>query len=778
MTKQFLQPLREEIEIKKYLSEASDEINSFIFKQRRILLNANPGSGKTFFVAGLCINHLKNKKEGRIIFCSPFLIIQDQFKRELVKNNVEVNLELNSQSPRKHLIPTDKVITTTYKSLHLISNDLKSDDLLIVDEAHSLLNTYGYGAYKEFYSTTIKILYHTPAKITLMTGTPYSGITKILNLSELKIIKNDIQAKINIQYSNEKNTALALAFAQDCLIQFGTQSLNIIYIKDREGCERIKSVIEDNLHCKAFVLTASDKETVVYKDLSTVSLIPKDINFLITTNVISTGANILNNNVGKALMLNEHNPTEIKQFSKRFRNKMDIEIDVINKFYSITEQTPEEKRTTLLEERVRQRMFYSVCLKDIENNYSRHLDYLKFDPSFFPDIQLGSPQNLIDEILERMVIQESYYVNKIAETFNSPDELKAALNNFNDVISVAVDHYSHTFTSKDIGEEDFENLKEIKFQLLTIEFFLNTDQFLKAAYIYIRNNNIIDKRYKLSIYLHSNHNIKSISDDALDEFKNNIFSKTNFIDLILIPFIDADQFIKNRTKSIYLIKTVKPNKRKFYLLAVYINEFLNDYLSFTFYNYPQRPPEIIISPGTNQVIMNQNLEVLFTIKLIKTVYNYLIRKEYVNYDDLGTFLINHLDRKVPRNDSYLLSEIQIDSNTLKAKSFSKSLLKALVNGIFYINPKQKSPSYPGTKRRKNGYEFYNKLPSINQATLEVEKEDIKKIHNEAKVFTYETMTLGYGKINEEGSVRIITTKDLILKTVCDHKYYTLVEDLD
>jgi len=766
------------LNIYQYISEKEEEIIEFINNGRRVLLNANPGSGKTFFVARLCINHLKNTKEGRIIFCSPYLIIQDQFRRELAKNDVEVNLELNSKSPRKHLISTDKVITSTYKSLYLISNDLKTDDLLIVDEAHSLLNTYGYGANKEFFSSTIKILYHTPAKIALMTGTPYSGITKILNLSELKIIKNDIQAKINIQYSNEKNTALALAFAEDCLIQFGSNSLNVIYIKDREGCERIKAVLEDNLQCKAFVLTASDKETDVYKDLSKVSLIQNDINFLITTNVISTGANILNENIGKALMLNEHNPTEIKQFSKRFRNKMDIEIDIINKYYSIDELTPNEKRENLNLERVRQRMFYLVCLTEIEKNYSRHYEYLNFDHSFYPDIQLGSPLTLINNILERMVIQEAYYENKIAETYNSPDELKAALNNFNDVISVAIDNYSHTFSSEDIGEEDFENLKETKFQLLSIEFFLNTDQFLRAASIYFLIKNDNHNKYKLRIYLHPVLNTNNILDQELDKLKYNIFSKTNFIDLILIPFIEVDSFIKNTKKSIYLIKTVKPNKRKFFLLSVYINKFLNDYLTFTFYNYPQRPPEIVVSPNTNQVTMTQNLEVLFTIRLIKTVYNYLVRKEYVNYQDLNNFLINNLDRKVPTNDSFLLSEIITDSKTIKAKGFSKTLLKALVNGIFYINPKQKSPSFPGTKIRKNGYEFYTKLPTVNEVFSETKKEEILQIHNEAQIFCYNSITLGYGKINQESSVRIITTKDLILQTVCDAKYYSLLEDID
>lgn len=61
-----------------------------------------------------------------------------------------------------------------------------------------------------------------------------------------------------------------------------------------------------------------------------------NIQWLITTNIISIDANIKNKNIGKALMINKYSPVEIKQFSKRFRYKLDIDVDIINQFNNNT----------------------------------------------------------------------------------------------------------------------------------------------------------------------------------------------------------------------------------------------------------------------------------------------------------------------------------------------------------------------------------------------------------------------------------------------------------
>jgi len=70
----------------------------------------------------------------------------------------------------------------------------------------------------------------------------------------------------------------------------------------------------------------------VYLNIAKNSTIPEDIQFIITTNVISVGTNIFNTNIGGIAMINEYDPIEIKQFSKRFRKMKNLKIDIANKF--------------------------------------------------------------------------------------------------------------------------------------------------------------------------------------------------------------------------------------------------------------------------------------------------------------------------------------------------------------------------------------------------------------------------------------------------------------
>lgn len=74
-----------ELQINTYISEKKSEILSLIDKHHRVLLQANPASGKTYFFKELSLDILNNKRSGRLIFCAPFLIISDQFIQALKK---------------------------------------------------------------------------------------------------------------------------------------------------------------------------------------------------------------------------------------------------------------------------------------------------------------------------------------------------------------------------------------------------------------------------------------------------------------------------------------------------------------------------------------------------------------------------------------------------------------------------------------------------------------------------------------------------------------------
>ncbi|RTY77741.1 DEAD/DEAH box helicase [Flavobacterium sp. LS1P28] len=278
-----------ELQITKYISEQKNQILQLIDVNHRILLQANPGSGKTYFFEEIAKDIISGKRKGRLIFVAPFLIITEQFA-----NKVNVNLQLKYDS-RKELFPTDKIITSTFQSLRHVSNELDKDDIIVIDEAHALFYSYPKtNNDRQFYLSTIQDLYHTKAKVVLMSGTPNLSLVSTLRLHHIKIAKsNEIKAKININFSKSQNIDIARDFAVNAINQYGKKSLNIIYIKSIIQCNNICDMLI-SLGYTAKVLTSFEKNESTYKSISDIELVPKGIQFIVTTNVISTGANIKN----------------------------------------------------------------------------------------------------------------------------------------------------------------------------------------------------------------------------------------------------------------------------------------------------------------------------------------------------------------------------------------------------------------------------------------------------------------------------------------------------
>lgn len=767
----------EKITVKNHISEEKDKVLKFIDKNRRVLLTASPGSGKTYFFTKLCEDIIRNKRDGRIIFCSPFLVIQSQFRHNIEKLGLKIDIELNSEiSKKKHLLKDNyKIITSTYKSLHKIDNEISEKDLIVVDEAHTLYHTFGKGKNREFYFSIFKILFKTQAKIVLMTGTPYEGLSEVLRLDTLKVINSTKESTINIQYSNEKNTALALDFAKSCLNEYGEDYLNIIYIKNKAECERIKHIIKLNLGVDCFVLTADNKESQVYKDLAKASLLPKNYSFLITTNVISTGANILNENIGNALMIGEFNPVEIKQFSKRFRKKMDISVDVVNRYYSKFKGNSKREQYYLKRNQAIQQHFY---LSQIDNitKYTASKEALEIDYSYYPN-KSGSPENLINQIIDRILIQEASFVEKYSETYNTPDELAKILDNYEDVIPVKTQYYNFGYSHEDIGERLINILKEEKFNNLMNDFISNSDDYLNAAYYYLKSSPRIIEKQTLVNYLSPIRELRTLPIDSLTPDRRKLFSETNFIDKILIPSIKLTKYTKDLLYSIEILRTYRKNKLGPIKIALATNEFLRDFLIITYNGYPEMAPQLRLKPNLNDELLDEGK--LYTFNLIIKVFDYFMNKELINIDDLKSFLLRHFSKKVPEAEGgaeIFLKSIKINSDKTPTE-FKTPLLKAIIEGLFYFQPKQTTRNIKGTGAKKYCYLFYDKLPEVENSTSISEQSVIRSIRNNSTIINFQKHTIGHGELIEDNSIRIISNRELILYSKVQSDFYELIDKI-
>ena len=198
-----------------------------------------------------------------------------------------------------------------------------------MDESHTLAYSYATGENRAYYDQTIEYLYNSNANIVLLSGTPNQEINDLLELTSVEVTKiGHPKSEVSIYHSYASPVQIALAFAKEALQEHGDDSLNIIYIKDRNACEQIREALEDEGY-NSKVITSYHKKQDHYKQLVEYSKVGKGIQFLICTNVISTGTNVENANIGMALMIGEYNPDEIKQFSKRFRDKLDIKVDLV-----------------------------------------------------------------------------------------------------------------------------------------------------------------------------------------------------------------------------------------------------------------------------------------------------------------------------------------------------------------------------------------------------------------------------------------------------------------
>ena len=671
-----------ELHIKDFLSEKKTEILSVIEKERRVLIQADPAAGKTHFFKELANDITTGKRTGRLVFTAPYLIILEQFINDPAIKELTVDLELKGTSKRKNLEKSDKIITSTYQSLHHIIDKLTEDDILIVDEAHALFFNYQQASEnRQFYTRTVQNLYHTKSMLVLMSGTPNLSLLPILRLHHVIVHKqNNLQARIAIEYSDSNRFEVVKEFAEKALNENGPSSLNIIYRKSVNDCIKIGQMLNDKGYVTE-VITSLHKDTDTYKSIKETEIIPDHIKFLVTTNVISTGTNIKNANVGSALMLDEYSPQEIKQFSKRFRNKLDLKVDVVNRGYvkGVVTHGPALIRN--------QRTYLSNALLKFETLKDLpHADY-DYDPSY-DKTYLGSPNSFIDQILERYLKQESYYTDDAENSYESPNDIALELNKYNDIEAQVI--------------FDYGTLKKLKFHLgvdtsnaeVDIDFKAKVAKLITAfekepeAYLSAMVNE------KFMDYYSKNRIRRLVADeltqqttyssDVVLNLKDVLFNK-----YILMPFLEYRKYFRSTRDFIKLLKSKK--NKNLLITSLIVNEVMNDNYdvgSCPTYDEPtlsNLTHHLMFKNNRSQYFKSYQLPII--LKLIELTFDYCYDQENIIVENLKNYLENDHGLKKLLINSNDLSEFPLTTISVNKGfvSIKPSTVKGIVQGIFYTN---------------------------------------------------------------------------------------------
>lgn len=744
------------LNIKEYLTEVQKEVFEVIEKNKYILISSNPASGKTTLFANLCIDSLPSKKKNRIVFCAPYIIIQEQFKQKLVTSKVNVDLELNASSKRKKINKEDRIITSTFNSFPRISGDLDSDDIVIIDEAHSLLNVFNdkmtnkHTHFGNFY----KSLCNTKAKVVLMTGTPIDSFYHWFDdLQELKVIKDSAKAKVNIQYSNHKDNDIVIQFAEECIKKHGKDSLNVIYIKSRSQCDKHAEIIR-SLGYRGLILTSDTKFTDEYKELVKSSLISKGYQFLLTTNVISTGTNILNDNMGKALMLHEHDPIEIKQFSKRFRKKLDIEIDVVNRIDKKVNEY-EDLRIRLIKKRDVHREYLAIIKKHLQSEIEAHKnDILNFD-EFGGEASQLNPKKRYETYLQRNLLQEIYFHQEITKTYNNRIELSKALNQFDDIISVEIQEYSSDKVESMFDEKTYlENKKEHISN--TIDGFIAQPEVYLLAF-----SNYIEVYHKYSGLNLINDILGKFEIDIVTvEKSNSIAVNPILINEIIEPLVESyPLFLIEEAKSslrncLTFIKNVAKNKRSKHLTSLWFNNKFHEFLEIPDKYNPENEGLIIKKP-----LETKNKDIIYF--LLNQAYLYLMRHEEIYFKHFIDSFITSSNNKNLRTDEYFPWTNQLYIKDGHIMDINRNFGFGLLYSIFAIKTNQVERTHPIVRDRGRVNTFLPEdLDSIKSFSFLNEKSMTEVIKSLKPIKTFPP-TYYYRSINLNETERVIVDKNYL-----------------
>ena len=320
--------------IKQYVEEQLDSVFNYVDVNKKIILVAETGTGKTSSIIK-CFNTLRPNE--RVIILAPLTAIVEQIKADF--NNVvcltgKSGLEEHSRALKSN------VVAATYEQGFKHLKETNTFDYVVVDEVHNLITTQGYK------KNTIKELTQVlkNKKVIGLTGTAnllFKSIGyKLVNVKKEK----QKRVKINFIVDNREPLKIALQHLKKvrgkCIIRVNNRDV-------ADGLEKHLYATKQYKKNEILLLSADIrvKKGKDFKDLTTNSAFNENIKLVITTSLIDEGLSIKQKGFTDVVFIEtEYNPAPepAKQFFARFRNH-----DLNRKNYYYYRET-KNKTTSLL----------------------------------------------------------------------------------------------------------------------------------------------------------------------------------------------------------------------------------------------------------------------------------------------------------------------------------------------------------------------------------------------------------------------------------------------
>lgn len=332
--------------INKYISEEPVLIKEFLLNYKEGVLTAPLGSGKTYFLIELLL-----KENIPFVFSAPLRIIAEQnIMKFIARYDHRIALIMSKSYPGQYnyklkQLNTVKKINDFYgsgdnKSFIIVYDSLKKlsksrvplkDYRLIVDEAHMLISEIGYRE-----KAIRKIVDHIPNfKSTLYLSASLETLYYFEKYNTLSLeYKNKVLTNNRIELiSKEELGEFPIKTLVNILLALSDKKI-VIYINNINSMRRIKNVLlrkgfsEDSVQ----ILHSKTKDSATYLDLVKTERLTENAKVILASDLIATGANIMNDDIDYCIIYDVKNMINKRQFIGRFRKGVRKKILIISDY--------------------------------------------------------------------------------------------------------------------------------------------------------------------------------------------------------------------------------------------------------------------------------------------------------------------------------------------------------------------------------------------------------------------------------------------------------------
>lgn len=326
-----------ELTVDKYMAEATGGIDNILATCEKVCISANTGTGKTAFFLGA-------RRGGRILD-------KGYFKRTGTAGVVAVpTVMLAKQLAAKYKVPAlhgwvsiDKrekalnspVVVCTYDTLHHIT-DL-GRRVLVVDEAHNLINQYGeIKTNAPFRAATLRRIaerFDVAAKTVLISATPSKMLAKEMGFRFVRVLRreNNMVNVYAIEAKKHGRKALTAAtLAELAGLKWDDGRIHFVYYNNREQLEFIREHMVRSGRLSAEDVTVITREHVhaghrIFNEVVTDERIT-GVKLVLSTCLMAEGLNITNTNIGNIYTVGINCVDSFRQFVARFRHMATVDV--------------------------------------------------------------------------------------------------------------------------------------------------------------------------------------------------------------------------------------------------------------------------------------------------------------------------------------------------------------------------------------------------------------------------------------------------------------------